>query len=392
MNHPIRVAAVILEYHPIVGGAQRQLAQLAPFIRSEGIDLRVFTRRYHNLPSSEVINGVPVTRLPAPGPKPMAGPLFIGSTLRALHHFKPHLIHAFSLFSPLTTAVWAKRFWHIPVVVKILRGGRLGDIQRIQKKVNGGRRLASYRRHVDRFIAISSEIQGELTHIGVSAQQQLTLPNGVDVQRITPPGHEEKVALRHRLNLPKGQLVIYTGRFVPAKQLPQLLKAWQEVQRHCSEAHLLLLGDGPEEQKLRDMNPQRVIFGGRKKDVTPYLQAADIFILPSANEGLSNAMLEAMAAGLPVIATAVGGAPDIIKHGYNGWLIDPQSPEEITLALLTLIRKPDLMAQLGKRARRRMTEAYALENIAAQHVSLYRSLVLQPQSTVENGSNSYVER
>lgn len=391
MTHPIRVAAVILEYHPIVGGAQRQLAQLAPMIRSHGIDLRVFTRRYPNLPSSEVINGVSVTRLPAPGPKPLAGPLFIGSTLRALQQFKPHLIHAFSLFSPLTTAVWAKRFWNIPVVVKILRGGQLGDIQRIQKKINGEQRLASYRRHVDRFIAISSEIQSELTHIGVSAQQQLALPNGVDVEGMTPPGQEEKVALRHKLNLPKGPLIIYTGRFVPAKQLPQLLTVWQEVQRHCPEAHLLLLGDGPEEQKLRDMNPQRVIFGGRKKDVTPYLQAADIFILPSANEGLSNAMLEAMATGLPVIATAVGGAPDIIEHGYNGWLINPQSPEEMTIALLTLIRKPELIAQLGRRGRRRMTEAYSLENIATQHVSLYQSLALPRQPIVEDGSNSYVE-
>lgn len=375
MNRPLRVAAIILEYHPIVGGAQRQLARLAPLMQKKGVDLRVFTRRYDQLPGQEMINGIPVMRLPAPGPKPLAGPVFIGTTLRAIRSFNPDLVHAFSLFSPLRAAVWAKKLWGTPVAVKILRGGELGDIQRTKKKGDGLHRLALYRRYVDRFITISEEIKNELLDIDVPLERQSFIPNGVDVNDIRPIGFSEKRLLRGTLDLPPGPLVIYTGRFVPAKQLTHLLEVWGQIAPRCPKAHLLLLGDGPEEARLRAMNVERVIFGGRVDDVKPYLQAADIFVLPSATEGLSNALLEGMAAGLPVIATAVGGAPDVIQHGESGWLIDPQDPHDLKAALLSLLSKPALCMLLGKKGRNHVYDWYGLESVADRHLALYRELM-----------------
>lgn len=388
MSRPLKVAAVILEYHPIVGGAQRQLARLAPLLQNRGVDIQVFTRRYQQLPRHEIIDGVSVQRLPAPGPKPLAGPVFMGTTLRALALFKPDVIHAFSLFSPLLTAVWAHRLWSTPVVVKILRGGELGDIQRTQNKSDGARRLAVYRQHVSRFITISQEIQQELLDVDVPLERQIFLPNGVDVKEIVPADLAEKQTLRQQLKLPSGPLVVYTGRMVPAKQLTHLLQVWQQVTPRYPQAHLLLLGNGPEEQRLRDMNVEQVIFGGRVDDVTPYLRAADIFVLPSATEGLSNSLLEGMAAGLPAIATAVGGAPDVIQHGKSGWLIDPQDPHDLKAALLALLSKPALRAALGRKGRERVEAQYSLETVAARHVALYQSLA--DQAKIELNQNTYV--
>lgn len=389
MNRALRVAAVILEYHPIVGGAQRQLAHLAPLLQRRGVDIRVFTRRYHQLPPREVIDGIPVRRLPAPGPKPLAGPIFIGSTLRSLAGFKPDIVHAFSLFSPLRTAIWAKKLWGKPVAVKILRGGELGDIQRTQKKGDGLHRLALYRRHVDRFITISQEIENELIGVGIPLERQTFIPNGVDVHSIRPVEPAEKRRLRRALNLPLGPLVIYTGRFVPAKQLSHLVQVWRQLAPRSPDAHLLLLGDGPEEPRLRALGAERVLFGGRVDDVRPYLQAADIFVLPSATEGLSNALLEAMSAGLPVVATAVGGTPDVIQHGQSGWLIDPQDPHDLKAALLSLLNKPALCTLLGKKGRNHVYDCYSLDSVADRHLDLYRMLA-DASSEAESNSKAFL--
>jgi glycosyltransferase involved in cell wall biosynthesis len=158
---------IIQAYHPHVGGAERQLMALVPLLQARGVEINILTRRYPGLKPFEMIGGAPVHRLPIPGPKPVASTAFTLAALPLLARLRPHVIHAHELLSPTTTAVAAKRLYNTPVVAKVLRGGVLGDIDKLQKKPLGQRRLATFRRQVDAFITISQEIDDELAALGV---------------------------------------------------------------------------------------------------------------------------------------------------------------------------------------------------------------------------------
>jgi glycosyltransferase involved in cell wall biosynthesis len=371
----LRVDMIILEYHPIVGGAQRQLAMVAPLLQAQGVDVRILTRRYAGLPAYEMVDGVPVHRLPAPGPKLMAAFTFTLSALAEIERHPPDLIHAFSLFSPLSTAVQAKKRHHIPIVAKVLRGGPLGDVDRLRHKPFGERRLASYRQQVDAFVTISQEIDAELAAIGVSPARRVFVPNGVDLTRFAPLAPEAQRERRRQLGLPEGPLALFTGRLVPEKRVNHLLAVWTAVRRQLLDAHLLLLGDGPELAALQQQAGEGVLFGGRVDDVDAYLPAADLFVLPSATEGLSNSLLEAMAAGLPCLATAVGGAPDVIEHGRSGWLIPPDSLPDLQEAVITLLADTAVRQDLGARARQKIVAEFGLDSIAAALYALYTAVL-----------------
>ncbi len=368
---PLRVDMVILEYHPIVGGAQKQLALLAPLLRAQEIELRVLTRRYPGLPRREIIDGVPVYRLPAPPPRAAAATFFSLAAAWAMWRRPPDVIHAYSLLSPLLAATAVHTLSGVPVVAKVLRGGHLGDITRVRRKRLGPQRLDWYRRRVAAFIAISREIDGELAAMGVAPDGRVFLPNGVDVDRFRPPSPAEKTARRAQLGLLEGPLAIFTGRLVPEKRLDLLVRLWPAVRARHPEATLLLLGDGPDEAALRAQAGPGVRWGGRVDDVAPYLQAADIFVLPSAGEGLSNALLEAMACGLPVVATAVGGAPDVIAHGDSGLLVPTADPAALTDAILSLLADAGRREALGRRARAIVVADFALPAIATRLRALY---------------------
>lgn len=378
MTGRMRVAMLIQDYLPIIGGAQRQLAMAAPLLAQSGIDVHILTRRYPSLPSYERMGGIPVYRLPSMGSKPVASLIFTMTALLKLRELKPDLIHAYNLFSPLTTALLSRRMQSTPVIVKVLRGGILGDVQRLSSRAAGRWRIERIRRDVDAFITISSEIDAELDRLGIELKRRHFIPNGVDADRYLPIDEKKKRELRRNMALPDGPLVIFTGRLAHEKRVTQLAKIWPTVRREHPRANLILLGDGPQRKSLLEFQTPGVHVLGRVGDVCPYLQAADLFVLPSVTEGLSNAMLEAMATGLPVVVTRVGGAGDVITHQKNGWLIPPDQPERIREAILHLLSKPEQSRQLGQAARRTVEERYALDKVCQQLCDLYEAVLSGP--------------
>lgn len=371
---PITVAMIIQAYLPHVGGAERQLAALAPLLRERGVTVHVLTRRYEGLAAYEEIGGVPVHRLAIRGHKVVKSAMFSLGALRLLRRLRPDVIHAHELLSPTTTAVLAKRWLGVPVVAKVLRGGELGDIAKLRTRPTGMRRFDQFREQVDAFIAISKEIDAELAGLDVPLERRPFIPNGVDTARFTPVAAERKLALRGELGLPHGRVAVFTGRLSPEKRVDQLVAVWPQVREVYNDAHLLVLGTGPEEDMLRARAGEGVIFVGRQADVVPYLQAADVFVLPSATEGLSNALLEGMATGLAVMATDVGGAPDLIQQGRNGWLIRPDEPAALLEGLLALFGAED-GAELGRLARERVLADYGLTAVADKLRRLYDRLL-----------------
>lgn len=376
----MRVVMVILEYLPITGGAQRQLASLAPLLQRAGAEVHVITRRAPGLVTEETLGDVRVHRLPAPGPKAIASLVFTLASLWRLRALRPDVVHAYSLFSPATIGVLARALLGVPVVVKVLRGGHAGDVERLRRKPLARLRIAAMRRAIRAFISISREIDAELEALGVDEARQVAIPNGVDAERFRPAAAGEREALRDELGLPAGPVAIYTGRLVPEKRVVELAASWSELRERVPGATLLVVGDGVCAAELRERAVDGVRLLGELDDVAPLLRAADVFVLPSATEGLSNALLEAMATGLPVVATRVGGAVDVVEDHRSGRLVSVDDTAALTAALAELL-DPSQGAErdvLGRGARERMLTGYSLESVAARLSELYAEAVRGP--------------
>ena len=407
----VRVAMVILEYHPVVGGAQRQLRFLAPLLRERGIDLRVLTRAVPGAPRFEEVEGVPVERLLAPlanvsapdstltgsASKAFASGIFRAAALAKLRAHRPDVVHAFSLFSPCEIAVMAKRLLGIPSVVKVLRGGEAGDVARLLRKPRWRRRAAAMRTQIDRFGTISDEIAGELTELGVDASQCIRIPNGVDTRRFRPvdPGARER--LRTTLALPQAtRIVAYTGRLVSEKRVDRLIDSFCAARRdpNASDSMLVIVGDGPERAALEARAAAEgaaIRFVGACDDVLPWLQSADAFALTSDTEGLSNAMLEAMACGLPVVVSAVGAAPEVVLHRRHGYVVEREDILGFRDALRTLLASDDeARRSVGAAARQRVEAEFSLERTADLWAMTYRELAAERAEAVASRSTPLV--
>ena len=372
----MRVIMLIQKYFPYVGGAERQLQQLSSRLVERGIDVIVITRRHDKrLSSFEVIDGIPVHRLFVPGPKPVAAFSYIFFASKLILQLRPDIIHAHEVLSPASAALIAKMLLGTPVIVKVLGGGTRGDIHKIQHRFLGKQRIAGLRRNVDIFIAISKQISDELAEITIPAQKCTTIPNGVDTNSFLPVTVEQKRKARTHLGLPQDiPIISYVGRLHSDKRIDLLLSVWPAIYQQFPRAQLLIVGAGPAEVDLRQQQSEGVHFCGQTDYVIPYLRATDLFVLPSAREGMSNALLEAMSMGLPVLATDVGGTPDVVVHGKHGYLIRPNDAGALQEGLTRLLNDSVLRRSLGQAARKHIVEEYSFESVADRYKELYEGL------------------
>lgn len=371
-----RVAMVIQRYLPHVGGAERQLQQLSPRLRARGFDVYIITRREAGLLPFEVIDDVPVYRMLSIGPKPLARLTFTAAAVSQLTRLQPDLVHAHEILAPASIAVRSKAKNKHPVLLKLLRGGPRGDLFKLRRRPYWKSYFANLKRSVDAFITISHEIDRELESLNVPTHQRFFIPNGVDTSRYVPASEEHKQKLRVELALPpQATIVVYAGRLVPEKRVDYLLKIWNAIRANHFDAHLLILGDGMELPRLKGMSINGVQFAGQVDDAGRYLQAADIFVLPSSTEGLSNSMLEAMSCALPVLSTNVGGAPDVIEQSVHGCLIPPDDIVALQEGVEALLADRALRLKLGTAARKRILSDFSLDSVAERLAALYHRLL-----------------
>jgi len=376
LPQPVRVVMLIHGYYPRIGGAERQLATVAPLLQARGVEIHILTRRLPGTKPLERLDGIPIYRLPVPGPKPLASLTFTLAALPLIKRLNPDLIHAHELISPATTAIAARKLFGIPVVATVHGSGLSSDVLRLKRRFFGKTRLKVLCREIAAFCVISVVIDGELAAEGVPVQKRISIPNGVDTERFVPLAPAQKKALRSRLDLPAAaRVVVFVGRLVPEKRVDLLTGIWSSVLGTVPRARLLIVGSGPEEVKLKQRANDGILFLGSQADVTPYLQAADLFVLPSAAEGLSLALLEALACGLPVIATSVGGNPEVIRHMETGWLTPPDDPLALTEAIVTLLEDEKLQSKLRENARAHAIKNYSLVKMADRLLDLYRRIL-----------------
>jgi sugar transferase (PEP-CTERM/EpsH1 system associated) len=227
-------------------------------------------------------------------------------------------------------------------------------------------------RHVDAAFAVSEQLRSDLVSgLHVPADRFEVLYNGVDIQRF-----QREPAHRFRHDVARGLVIGSVGRLVAVKNYGLLLRAMARLP-HAPSCRLILIGDGPERSALTQLATQlgledRVEFSGHREDVPHLLAELDIFVLPSLSEGLSNTLLEAMAAGLPVLASDVGGNRELIESERTGVLFPSGDDAALAAQLARLLGSAELRARLGNAAALRARSEFSMEAMLARYASLYR--------------------
>ena len=317
--------------------------------------------------------GVPV-RLVAPLPLGLVGARRVPALVRLLRRERPAVFHA-HMSSPvackwgLAAAVLAR----VPAVLGTVQVGAYEPPDH-----SAYLQLRALARGVDRYLAVSREIAAELTGgLGWPAERVEVVYNAVDAARAAvaaPPGLREQLG-----GSTTRPLVLTPARLNPQKGHRVLLEAAAEV----PDALFLLAGDGPERAPLEAEAERlgvadRVRFLGRREDVPQLLAACDVFALPSLYEGSSLAVLEAMAAGIPIVSSAIGGTEELIDDGHSGLLVAPGDAKALAAALRRVLDDPELRQSLAARARERVDAGLTREQMATRVTSIYRELLGSP--------------
>lgn len=353
-----------------LGGAEKQLVLLAQGLSDRGIRTHMLVM-FHLGPRAEGLrkSGVHVVELGFCR-RPL-GRRQIIANLRAcvrlvvfLREERPQILQAFLMHAYMTAGP-AARLARVPVLVAGRRS--LGFFKKDNRVVLALERVAT--RWTDFLVANASAIADEVRREeGVPAAKIAVIPNGMQPTEFEPAEPADVVSL-----LP---VVLCIANLTAHKGHRYLLEACAALSRRGSPCTLLLIGDGPERAGLQEMADRLEIdarFLGARADVSGFLTRADVVVLPSLYEGSSNAVMEAMAAGRPVVATSVGGTPELVEG--RGVLVPPVDPAALAEGIHQLLSDPDAAAALGRAARE-----WAMANLTAdvmvdRYVALYRQLL-----------------
>lgn len=220
--------------------------------------------------------------------------------------------------------------------------------------------------------------EGLIQTDGFAGARIRVIENGIETDRYGPPADAERAKAAAGLE-PHRRYVIHVARHHPVKDQRTLLRGFAAAVPDLPGVDLLLVGDGPLRPELESLAvelriPDRVRFLGIRSDIPDLMRAADVFALTSLSEAASLTLLEAMASGLPVVVTAVGGNPEIVRHEREGLLFPRGDAAGCAAALVRLFREPELARALGAAGRARVLERYQLSRTVEQYHDLYRSL------------------
>jgi len=289
-----------------------------------------------------------------------------------LRRYRIQLIHTNS-YVPGNYARPAAALMRVPVIIDHWHG-----FTRFSRKRKIICRLLG--RITDLSLAVSQGVRDYLIEPGgLDPARVRVVHNGVDVARLRQ--HRPRAEVRRELGLPEGVPVVGLVARLDhwGKGHQEFLTALATLKEHYP-VEALIIGGGRREAEMRQLAGEmglagRVHFLGQRPDIPDLLSALDLSVLPSHSEGVSLALLEAMAAGLPVIATAVGGLPEVVTDGENGLLIPPKDPEALALALARLLDDPDLAKKLGKNAQRHVEAHYSMECLGREINEIYEELI-----------------
>jgi glycosyltransferase involved in cell wall biosynthesis len=362
------------------GGAETQVKTLGAYLKARGVNVIVVAPMVAYGPQvvHETSNGLEVVRIPYPKIR-FGGTLIMLARLAMFlvrHRHRYVAIHAHIAHNMAAVACLVGRLLGRPVVVKLTGMHEMtSGILASRRAGLGALLLRAAMRHATFYQATSTTIRGLLIERGFRESKVRLIPNAVDVDRFRPTGRES--ALRREVCGQAALVGIFVGRLVPEKGLEFLLHGWSRVVAPHHAAKLLLVGDGPLHDSLQSLVErlgiaEQVLFLGQSSTVERYLGIADFGVLPSLAEGLSNTLLEYLAAGLPVLGSRVSGTEDLVVPGDNGWLFASQDAARFDACLADVLRAPRaVLDDMGRRARERVIEQASMPRVAERIARLY---------------------
>lgn len=357
---------IISSYRPIVGGAERQLEGLASNLAAKGIEIVVFTRRVAGADNVENLDGYQIRRLFSGFSKiGFALALFFKLLLpgRRFDVFHCHTLNGQAALVSVAVGYLTGR----PVVLKVTRSGHGSQLANYRKSCGGRFMFKLISAGAEKIIALTDDVEEELLCAGVNGEKIIKFPNGTEIP--------ERVIRRKgdRLNL------TYIGRLIGRKRVDWLIQSVAILSKEYGLT-LTIVGEGPERSRLEQMSESLQAIGvvqflgqRSKEEVGSILANTDIFILPSDSEGMSNALLEAMAAGVAVIASDIKANRELVLGHGNGILFTTQ--EGLTKAVRRLVLDAAKRRALGAAARETIEQRFSFDVISRSYQQLYEQIV-----------------
>lgn len=375
----------------------------APEFSAGGLQARAIAARLHgraeitvlttatdaSLPTNALIDGIQVRRVHVdPGGRPR-----VGAAMRLLHALgsaipNVDLVHVQGYSAKNVPVTAAARAFGRPVILH-LQTSRHDEPPAVRAQGAGAWWSFS---SADRFISVSPALKAAAVAGGIDDEKIVVVPNGVDANRFTPAHAGDRARLRQELGISMPlPMVLFVGVMMPDKQPQVAFEAWSRLQANPATASTLVfvgatnpnlyeLGDRLAERLKADAVQlglaDRVSFVEPTADIERYFRAADLFIMPSVREGCPNVMLEAMASGVPVVASRLPGATDaIVTHGVDGRLADVGDVNGFATEIAELLTNRDLAAVVGRAGRATVEKRFAIEHVAEQWLEVYEQML-----------------
>lgn len=314
---------------------------------------------------------------------PVYDPIAVRRLVDQIRSFRPHIIHTHTAKAGAVGRLAALLSGNArpPVVVHTFHGhvlrGYFGPA-RTEFFRETERFLAA---HTTRLIAVGPEVRDDLVALGVAPYEKFSVIRlGIDLESRVD-GSAGGRDLRAVFGVPPTRFVVgWIGRMTGIKRVPDVLVTFRRLLDLGVDAELCLVGDGPERGRLEGRAKEleiarRTLFLGYQRDIAPYFKLFDALLLPSANEGTPVVAIEALAAGLPVVATRVGGVPDVVREGVDGFLVDVGDVAQLAECLATLARDDNLRARFGKAGHDAVMPRYRVSRLIEDVDALYRELL-----------------
>lgn len=351
----------------VVGGMEEVVATLCRTVDRSRFEPAVLCLRGEGLLADELREeGIPILSIESDPSRP---DYFAGfKVARMMREWRPDVVHTHNT-TALLFGVFGAKLARVPRIIHTDHSRKYPERWHIG--------LAEYllSHAVDHFVAVSDETAHDLAnHLRIPTSKLITVLNGI---QSVPCDDTIGAAKRQELGMPADAFVIGLAvRLVPQKGLPHLLDAVGLLRSRYPQIHLVLMGEGEQAEALRAQASRLgvedvVHFLGVRRDVREVLQGLDAYVLSSTWEGLPMGLLEAMAAGRPIVATTVGGVQKALEHEVSGLLVEPGAPEQLATAIARLIDDPDLARRLGQSARQAFEDRFSARMMTSRYEALY---------------------